>query len=258
MRWPPSSERTGGASFLQARRLCLLRLSGSLLGPHGRWRRRVSCWRPQGRYPRGWVRQGRHTFQLLLTLSAPWQRRTVLEDERENPMVQCTQLFLTVISLPFNVSRTVLEDERENPMVRHEAAEALGAIADNQCIELLRKVCPSLCCGAKPRAAVWWSGANDQIALLPAWLLQCHFRLLKTTSTLTAGSSKADRMCSLKPPVSLFPPIAAQYATHPEPIVADSCIVALDMLDFEQSGSFSYADTGAAAGGEAAAVQAAA
>ncbi len=40
--------------------------------------------------------------------------------------------------------------------------------------------------------------------------------------------------------------------------MADSCIVALDMLDFEQSGSFSYADTGAAAGGEAAAVQPAA
>ncbi|PRW59578.1 deoxyhypusine hydroxylase [Chlorella sorokiniana] len=83
--------------------------------------------------------------------------------------------------------KTVLEDERENPMVRHEAAEALGAIADTQCIELLRK-----------------------------------------------------------------------YASHAEPIVADSCIVALDMLDFEQSGSFSYADTGAAAGGEAAAVQPAA
>ncbi|KAI7844634.1 hypothetical protein COHA_001724 [Chlorella ohadii] len=49
-----------------------------------------------------------------------------------------------------------------------------------------------------------------------------------------------------------------KYATHSEPIVADSCIVALDMLDFEQSGSFSYADTGAAAGGEAAALQPAA
>lgn len=34
----------------------------------------------------------------------------------------------------------MLEDEGENPMVRHEAAEALGAIADSQCIELLRKV----------------------------------------------------------------------------------------------------------------------
>lgn len=35
-----------------------------------------------------------------------------------------------------------------------------------------------------------------------------------------------------------------QYATDPEPIVADSCIVALDMLEFEQSGGFQYADDG--------------
>ena len=35
-----------------------------------------------------------------------------------------------------------------------------------------------------------------------------------------------------------------QYAADPEPIVADSCIVALDMLEFEQSGGFQYADDG--------------
>lgn len=36
--------------------------------------------------------------------------------------------------------RQVLEDEAENPMVRHEAAEALGSIADPQCLQLLRQV----------------------------------------------------------------------------------------------------------------------
>lgn len=46
--------------------------------------------------------------------------------------------------------------------------------------------------------------------------------------------------------------------------MADSCIVALDMLEFEQSGAFSYADTGsaveeaAAEGGAAAAAAVAA
>lgn len=43
-------------------------------------------------------------------------------------------------------------------------------------------------------------------------------------------------------PAGLHP--ALQYATDPEPIVADSCIVALDMLEFEQSGGFQYADDG--------------
>lgn len=32
------------------------------------------------------------------------------------------------------------------------------------------------------------------------------------------------------------------FATDPEPIVADSCVVALDMLEFERSGMFQYAD----------------
>mmetsp|Transcript_44380 Transcript_44380/g.112288 ORF Transcript_44380/g.112288 Transcript_44380/m.112288 type:complete len:324 (-) Transcript_44380:107-1078(-) len=37
-----------------------------------------------------------------------------------------------------------------------------------------------------------------------------------------------------------------EYAADPEPIVADSCVVALDMLAFEESGGFEYADTAAA------------
>lgn len=61
-------------------------------------------------------------------------------------------------------------------MVRHEAAEALGAIASSKCIETLKA-----------------------------------------------------------------------YAADSEPIVADSCLVALDMLEFEQSGQFQYADVGTTA-----------
>ncbi|EYU46477.1 hypothetical protein ABFS83_04G039100 [Erythranthe nasuta] len=64
----------------------------------------------------------------------------------------------------------VLRDVNEHPMVRHEAAEALGSIADNRCIALLE-----------------------------------------------------------------------EFAKDPEPIVSQSCEVALSMLDFERSGkSFEY------------------
>jgi deoxyhypusine monooxygenase len=70
----------------------------------------------------------------------------------------------------------VLQDGGEHAMVRHEAAEALGAIADGRSVQLL-----------------------------------------------------------------------TQYASDAEPIVAHSCIVALDMIEFEKSGRFEYADTGAAA-----------
>lgn len=37
-----------------------------------------------------------------------------------------------------------------------------------------------------------------------------------------------------------------QYAQDPDPIVAHSCVVALDMLEHEASGAFEYADTAAA------------
>ncbi|KAL6500561.1 hypothetical protein OROHE_025927 [Orobanche hederae] len=64
----------------------------------------------------------------------------------------------------------VLRDVKEHPMVRHEAAEALGSIADDQCIALLE-----------------------------------------------------------------------EFAKDPEPIVSQSCEVALSMLEFERSGkSFEY------------------
>lgn len=34
------------------------------------------------------------------------------------------------------------------------------------------------------------------------------------------------------------------YAEDPDPIVAHSCVVALDMLEFEKSGNFQYCHTG--------------
>ena len=38
--------------------------------------------------------------------------------------------------------------------------------------------------------------------------------------------------------------LLAAHAADPEPIVADSCLVALDMLEHERSGSFQYVDLG--------------
>ena len=41
-----------------------------------------------------------------------------------------------------------------------------------------------------------------------------------------------------------------EFSEDPEPIVAESCVVALDMLEHEESGAFEYADTSAASHGE--------
>ena len=70
-----------------------------------------------------------------------------------------------------DVHRCTLEDAQEAAMVRHEAAEALGSIADDASLQLLQ-----------------------------------------------------------------------DYLADPEPIVADSCAVALDMAAHERSGKFQYAD----------------
>ena len=65
-----------------------------------------------------------------------------------------------------------LQDKSENPMVRHECAEALGSIATEECMDVLR-----------------------------------------------------------------------HYASDEERVVRESCEVALDMLEYERSGVFQYADT---------------
>ena len=41
-------------------------------------------------------------------------------------------------------------------------------------------------------------------------------------------------------PTDSLPSFVPQFVTDPEPIVADSCIVALDMLEHEQSGALEY------------------
>jgi hypothetical protein len=61
------------------------------------------------------------------------------------------------------------------------------------------------------------------------------------------GSTYDKKMCSASKHVLCTPlslPACLQYTRDPEPIVAHSCEVALDMLEFERSGAFQYADDG--------------
>jgi HEAT repeat protein len=106
---------------------------------------------------------------LLLVLITVVAVHTAFYTEDSHATTQ-TRLTLCV-SVPSCVS--TLQDNGEHAMVRHEAAEALGAIADDSCIKLLK-----------------------------------------------------------------------DYSACEEPIVADSCIVALDMIAHERSGAFEYADLG--------------
>lgn len=55
----------------------------------------------------------------------------------------------------------------------------------------------------------------------------------------------AEALGSIAQPTCLQ--LLADYSADAEPIVADSCRVALDMLEFEASGGFDYCNTDAAA-----------
>ena len=129
--------------------------------------------------------------------------------------------------------REVLCDAGENPMVRHEAAEALGAIAAPECIALLRQVCV---------------GGLVEVRGL---VLRLQMRLcVQFAPVLRRSPPSPLRRIHLPLPSLCVPP--PQYASDPEPIVADSCVVALDMLEFETSGGFQYADDGSSVQQEAA------
>lgn len=143
--------------------------------------------------------------------------------------------------------RRVLEDPAENPMVRHEAAEALGAIAEPECIQLLKQVrgAPA---GAQPRTNAPASRPRLRHSQEPRPLPSGAGAGAPTCAAPPCAACLAPAVAPhpwpCAPPLSLRASRSLQYATDPEPIVADSCIVALDMLEFEQSGGFQYADDG--------------
>ena len=104
-------------------------------------------------------------------------------------------------------------------MVRHEAAEALGAIADARCNALLQVRSPQL---QRATGACWMS-------------LHAHCACLRgRASCLCCAWAKRSR-CAVQ-----------EHCSDAEPIVAQSCLVALDMLAYEASGDFEYADVGLA------------
>ncbi|KAK9908081.1 hypothetical protein WJX75_002559 [Coccomyxa subellipsoidea] len=177
--------------------------------------------------------------------------------------------------------RSILVDDQEHPMVRHEAGEALGAIGTPECFNLLRDFSGDPCLELRSLLldedapifkrytalfALRNKGGREEVAALED-SLRSRSALLKHEVAYVLGQvqdraaidaleqvlgdasenamvrheaaealgSIADRRC-----VKLL----EDFSSDPEPIVAHSCIVALDMLEFEESGDFQYADEG--------------
>ena len=113
-------------------------------------------------------------------------------------------------------------------MVRHEAAEALG----ESFVPFVSHTLSSL--------RLLRSGSNRGSALMG-----CHRNRLPYDPITCC-------FCGLQHAGAIAEPwtkeLLMQFASDAEPVVAESCIVALDMLEHEESGAFEYADTSAASG----------
>eukprot|EP00854_Cymbomonas_tetramitiformis_P013977 gene13977-16521_t len=217
---------------------------------------------------------------------------------------------------------TLLKDGNEHPMVRHEAAEALGAIATDECFELLRayvedpaqevrETCnlalrrvehqlqeaaasPFLSVDPAPAASddipseklrtvlldeaadmferysalfalrnrgnpqevealveVFKSGSallKHEVAYVlgqlqhPAALQALCLVLEDENENPMVRHEAAEALGSIAEPQCID--LLKRFLTHSEHIISESCLVALDILDYESSGAFHYADMG--------------
>ena len=147
--------------------------------------------------------------------------------------------------------------EAEHPMVRHEAAEALGAVGSLEAVDLLRlepkrhalrKTCSQKnMLKKKARRAAVWSSPSPHAPFF-AERKKTESQKSKRQNMLTELShlvlpilSHSSRPFPLHLPYPhffrichrhmLFPLPPREYSKHPEPILRDSCLVALHMYD---------------------------
>lgn len=110
----------------------------------------------------------------------------------------------------------------EHAVVRHEAAAALGAVTDPGCV----------------------THKHTRLTITQVLQNPCEHAMVRHEAAEALGAV-ADPGC-----VALL----QAHAADPEPIVAHSCVVALDVLEHEASGAFEYcaaADAGGGGGGSA-------
>ncbi|CAE6533871.1 unnamed protein product [Rhizoctonia solani] len=171
-----------------------------------------------------------------------------------------------------------LEDVNENEMVRHEAAEALGGIATPEVLPVLRpntvnelrdtlldtsrplferyramfalrdigtaEAVDALAAGLSDSSALF----KHEVAFVFGQLLSPHSvpALVKTLEDVNEDEmvrhEAAEALGGIATPEVL--PVLREWASKPDVprVVRESCVVALDMYEYENSGQFQYAD----------------
>lgn len=129
-----------------------------------------------------------------------------------------------------------LLDEEADMFDRYKAMFALRNVGGEQAVNAIAKAFQCSSALLKHEVAFVLGQMQDPVAIesLKQVLEDTKENPMVRHEAAEALGSIADNAC-----IELL----KQYTQDPEPIVAESCVVALDMLAHEQSGAFEYVDT---------------
>ncbi|GFO10842.1 deoxyhypusine hydroxylase [Plakobranchus ocellatus] len=160
-----------------------------------------------------------------------------------------------------------LRDNAENPMVRHECAEALGAIATPEAMDVLQeflsdpeRVVRESCVVALDLSEYENSGQfqyadglkcnsalfRHEIAYVlgqiqsPASIDALTHNLRDSAENPMVRHECAEALGAIATPEAMD--VLQEFLSDPERVVRESCVVALDLSEYENSGQFQYAD----------------
>lgn len=175
-------------------------------------------------------------------------QRIQYHNQHDNPAEQDESRYLSVdptpaapSSTPANELRSTLVDEEARIFDRYRAMFALRNKGGTEAVSALGEAFQSGSALLKHEVAYVLGQMQDAEAVSTL-----RHVLSDSSEHAMVRHEAAEALGSIASPDCLQ--LLTDYCKDPEPIVADSCVVALDMLEFEQSGAFQYADTGVTAG----------
>ncbi|KAG2432974.1 hypothetical protein HXX76_008702 [Chlamydomonas incerta] len=200
------------------------------------------CLTPLREHQQDGVLEVAETCQLALQ-RIEWLRAHPEAGDEESPYYSVDPTPALPTSTPTEELRQVLLDENKRMFDRYSALFALRNKGGDEAVAALGAVFGARSALLKHEVAYVMGQMLDKKAVefLSGVLKDGAEHAMVRHEAAEALGAIADR-------VTLE--LLRQYAADPEPIVAHSCVVALDVLEFEQAGGFEYADKGD--GGEAA------
>ncbi|KAL3159871.1 hypothetical protein ABBQ38_010271 [Trebouxia sp. C0009 RCD-2024] len=174
-------------------------------------------------------------------------QRIQYHNHQDTPAEQDESRYLSVdptpaapSTTPANELRSALVDEEARIFDRYRAMFALRNKGGREAVKALGAAFSSKSALLKHEVAYVLGQMQDATAVTTL-----RHVLKDDTEHAMVRHEAAEALGSIASPDCLQ--LLTDYCKDPDSIVADSCVVALDMLEFEQSGAFQYADSGSTA-----------